>query len=109
PSLRSSVARRWGRGWVRRWKCDFRDRARCLRRLKVRVVALEASPACEDAVRELADVSVVGLQRIVIALARDSNPIFGARQLVLQLQKTLVRLQLGIIFLQSENFHFERI
>ena len=57
---------------------------------EVVVVALEACPFGENTVRKLTNVRVVGLDRIVVALALDGDTIFGARQFVLELQEVLV-------------------
>src|SRR5690242_10021521 len=63
--LRSRLRR--GRGWtgeVHLWRL-----ARSFGCRKIRVVDLEACPACKDVVGELLDVGVVILQDVVIALA----------------------------------------
>src|SRR5580693_10135402 len=80
-----------------RRKLHLGSLARALGRLKISVVLLEAGPAGEQAVRKLADESVISLNRIVVALTLDGNPILSARQFVLQPQKVLVRFELRII------------
>ena len=56
---------------------DLGHFARCLRSGEVRVVALESRPAREDVVWKLANESVVGLKRIVIALTLNRDAILG--------------------------------
>jgi hypothetical protein len=64
---------------------------------EVGVVAMEARPARENVIGKLANERVVGLQRIVVALALDGDAILGAGKLVLQAQEILIGLELRII------------
>src|SRR5579864_5873458 len=64
-----------------RRKLHLGSLARAFGRLKISVILLEAGPTREQAVRKLADVSVIRLDRIVVALPLDGNPILSARQL----------------------------
>src|ERR1019366_2541387 len=83
-----------------RWLCakvHLRRLPRSFRCLEVRRVLLVAGKPRVQAVRELQHIGVVILQRVVIALALDGNPVLRPRQLILQAQKILVRLQLRII------------
>ena len=64
--------------------------AGCFGGLEVGFVAFEAGPAGEDAVGEQADVGVVGLDGVVVALAFHGDAIFGAGQFVLQSQEVFV-------------------
>ena len=63
---------------LRGWELDFGDFARSFGSLEVVVVALEAGPSGEDVVGEQADVGVVFLNGIVVALAFDGDAVFGA-------------------------------
>ena len=57
---------------------------------------MEASPAGEDAVGEEADVGVVGLDGIVVALPFHGDAIFGACQFVLKAEEIFVGFELGV-------------
>src|SRR5689334_16565327 len=81
----------------------FRRYARSLRRLEVSVIPLESSPSGEDVSRELLHVRVVVLQRVVVPLALDGDPILSARQFILQPQEIFVRLQLRIVFYDEQQ------
>jgi hypothetical protein len=71
--------------------------------LEVGVVAFVAGPSGEEAVGELADVGVVGLDGVVVVLAGDSDAVFGSGELILQAEKIFVGFELRIIFDDSEQ------
>src|ERR1700691_1486329 len=88
------------------WRCHRSGcRAKiCLRYLPRRFRGLEISwilfisrKARVEAVWKLQYISVVILQRIVVALTFDGNAVLGARQFILQAQEIFVRLQLRVI------------
>src|SRR5450755_277263 len=86
-----------------RWELDFGGLAGAFGGLEVGFVAMEAGPAGEEAVGEQADVGVVGLDRIVVALAFDGDAIFGAGQFVLQAQEIFVGFELRVVFHYDEQ------
>ena len=57
---------------------------------EIRVVGFEPHTRREHAGRKLLHVSVVVLQGIVVALALDSDAVFGSREFVLQTQEILI-------------------
>jgi hypothetical protein len=61
-----SGSRRSSGGWGRRVEVDFGDFAAGGARLEVGVVAFVAGPGGEDAVGELEDVGVIGLDGVVV-------------------------------------------
>ena len=63
---------------LRGWELDFRCFARSFGGLEVIVVAFEAGPSREDVVGEQANVGVVLLNGIVIALAFDGDAVLCA-------------------------------
>src|SRR5947199_10144842 len=65
--------------------------------LEVSVVDMEAKHVRPDAVRELAHEGVVVAQALVIVPAGYADPVFGARQLILQAQELLVGAQLRVV------------
>src|SRR6266853_795376 len=87
----------------RRGKLNFWRPSCCLGSGEVRVVTLESSPARKDIVRKESDVRVVVLDGVVVSLALDSDPVFRARQFVLQTEKVFVRFQLRIVFDDDEQ------
>src|SRR5215470_1363607 len=95
--MRQVLACRFSPRWLRRGSGSRRSEvylwnlARSFCRFEIGVVRLEARPSREDVVGELLDVRVVVLQSIVVALALDSNAIFGACQLILQAHEILIR------------------
>src|SRR6185312_10316782 len=99
----SRSMRRW-RGWSSAARpCRRRIRVVYLRHLtragvghlEVRLL-LGADHLRREHRRETTDVRVVLLRRLVVIAARHGNTILGARQLILQPQETLVRLELRI-------------
>src|ERR1700734_3062372 len=86
-TLRSNSLRLgWG-GVGERYLGNFPGRGR---RGEGVVVNLEPAPSRENAIRELADECVVGLDRIIVALALDRNAVFGSGQFILQPQEIFV-------------------
>jgi len=64
--------------------------ARALGCGEVGFIGLEPGPSCENAARKLLDVSVVVLERIVVTLTFDGDPVFGAREFILQAEEVFV-------------------
>ena len=64
---------------------------------KVSIVGLAATDACPNAIRKLADIGVVVAKRLVITPTFDSDAIFRTLQLILQRQKVLVGLEVGVV------------
>jgi hypothetical protein len=96
-------SRRWGGGWSGIVEVDFGDFAARGGGLEVGVVAFIAGPGGEEAVGELADVGVIGLDGVVVVFAGDGDAIFGAGEFVLQAEEILVGLELGIVFDDGEE------
>ena len=71
--------------------------------MEVCIVAFVAGPSCEDAVGELEDVGVIGLDRVVVAFTSDGDTVFSAGQFVLEAEKVFVGFQLRIIFDDGEK------
>ena len=71
---------------------------RRLARLEIRIVWLKSGDTRPDAVRKLADESVVFLHGLVVAASFNRDAVLRALQLVLQLQKVLIGFQIGIVF-----------
>src|SRR5580698_3818519 len=84
-------SRRWGGGWSGIVEVDFGDFGAGL---EVGVVAFIAGPGGEEAVGELADVGVIGLDGVVVIFASDGDAIFGAGEFVLQAEEILVGFEL---------------
>src|ERR1700688_1968097 len=101
PNSRQLLSGRRLRGCLRSWRARREIYLRHLpcsfRRGEVSVIRLESRPSRENVVRKLLDVGVVVLQRVVITLALDRDPVLGAREFVLQAQEILIGPQLRII------------
>jgi len=98
-----SGSRRSSGGWGRRVEVDFGDFAAGGARLEVGVVAFVAGPGGEDAVGELEDVGVIGLDGVVVVFAGDGNAVFGAGEFVLEAKKIFVGFQLRVVFDDGEK------
>src|ERR1035438_767999 len=75
----------------------FGRHARALGRSEVVVVPLESCPTGIDAVGELADVSVVILNGLVIPAAFDGDAILASGQFVLKGCEVLIGLEIGVV------------
>src|SRR5436190_23310237 len=94
--LWDSISPSWRRLRLRlcRAKIHLGDSSRSLRRFEISVVRFESRAGREQTRGKLLNVGVVIPKRVVVAFALDSDAIFGARKLILQPKKILVRLQL---------------
>ena len=71
--------------------------------MEVGVVAFVAGPGGEEAVGELEDVGVIGLDGVVVILAGDGDAVFGAGEFVLQAEEIFVGFELGVVFDDGEE------
>ena len=97
------VSWRWGGGWSWRVEVDFGDFAAGGGGLEVGVVAFVAGPRGEEAVGELKDVGVIGLDGVVVIFAGDGDAVFGAGEFVLEAEEVFVGFELRIIFDDGEE------
>src|SRR6267142_4311063 len=71
--------------------------------LEVRVVPRKPTYARYQVVREKRNISVVVLQSLIVAAPLHRDSVLCPRQLILQPQKVLVRLQLRIVFNHNQQ------
>src|SRR5580698_7905405 len=90
-------------GWGWSVEVDFGDFAAGGGGLEVGVVAFVAGPAGEEAVGELEDVGVIGLDGVVVIFAGDGDAVFGAGEFVLQAEEIFVGFELRVVFNDGEE------
>src|SRR4029077_17468759 len=95
--------RRRLRGRARGGEIHLGNLARFFRGSKIRFVRFETSPTRINVVGKLLHIGVVVLQRVVVTLALDRDAVFRSRQLVLQAQEVLIRLQLRVVLDHDEQ------
>ena len=96
PTIPPSTRRGRCRHCLRRWlalKIHLRNISCAFCGFEVSVVLLVSGKSGNQIVRKLQQVSVVVLDRVVIALALDGDAVFGARQFVLQAQEIFIGLE----------------
>jgi hypothetical protein len=71
--------------------------------LEVLIPVMEAGHIRPDAIGELANVDVVVLEDLVVALAFDGDAVFGSGQLIGEPGELLVALQVGVLLLEPEE------